>query len=263
MVAKYEESITPFGVEIEPPLTPEEEEEKAQEEKTKRDETEAKEPKIVEMAYAGDTVLDWIIDRVWGIFWVFYDLSVTLEGVWLIGDWLATPFRWVANGIYNMLSPLYEFRNWVGNTTAWVARVIDIVKEFFGIKERVELTDYSIKILSQDIETIRARLGMLPQEFEIWWGTKELIVNAAIAAKFDIATEAVEKLRDKQLLLEFTTSILKGDIIKAIDLARDAQIRLDELEEEHRSLWDDIKLFFTNPVEFIWTKFTDWFLGKE
>ncbi|GAJ02576.1 unnamed protein product, partial [marine sediment metagenome] len=28
-------------------------------------------------------------------------------------------------------------------------------------------------------------------------------------------------------------------------------------------LWDDIAKFFTDPLEWLLSKFTDWFLGKE
>ncbi len=28
-------------------------------------------------------------------------------------------------------------------------------------------------------------------------------------------------------------------------------------------IWDDMKKFFTDPLEFLWTKFADWFLGRE
>jgi hypothetical protein len=28
-------------------------------------------------------------------------------------------------------------------------------------------------------------------------------------------------------------------------------------------IWEDIKTFFNDPLEWLWTRFTDWFLGKE
>jgi len=184
MVAKYDTSTTPFGQLVYPPPTEEEEEEEAQEEQAKREETEAKEPRIEEMAYAGDTVLDWIIDRVWGIFWVFYDLSITLSGVWWIGDWLATPFSWVADRIYGMLSPLYEFRRWVGNVSAKLVY-------WWTELDIWNLLTIPISWAERAWEWVQNAWGFIWNEIGDWWN----ITKTTVLGWIDIAVEGFNKVK--------------------------------------------------------------------
>jgi len=69
-------------------------------------------------------IVEWIIDRVWGMFWFFYDAYLETSGWWWPFKYLSIPFQGISNAIYAIIPSLYDFKNWVANMTAMTARIL-------------------------------------------------------------------------------------------------------------------------------------------
>ena len=103
-----------------------------------------------------------------------------------------------------------------------------------------------------------------------WWETKVAWIKDLIDAAEDWLEELIDDIRSglDQLGVwweNFTTVILPGlaeklDITKAFD---DFMLTWRDLFEGWEAFKGAFIEFFTNPLEWIWLQFTDWFLGKE
>lgn len=205
------------------------------------------------------------------------------EKVWEAADW----FRRTAikvNKVPLLTAPLAAFF-WgvadilqnvggnIGTFSAGVAFLSDRFRDYFTKDEVTILTDYSMKILGQDIDELRRRLDLTPQQFEEWLRPK--LLN--ISDRFNILEGALrsefQRLKEQGQLTSYAVEVLESNVDRSVELLRqqlqdgeaDIRRRLDAFNTEtraslkklsdevykHGSWLDSIKEFFADPGKFI------------
>lgn len=157
---------------------------------------------------------------------------------------------------------------WINNIAEWAASVVAWLDEL-----RQEIIDG----FNVFVEWLNELWNTLTNIVETWWDSLAEWWSARIEDVKDLIAVAVqwvnERIDDVKTVLDsiaewwenFTTVILpelasKFDITAAFD---DFMLKWQDLfntfEEFKQGIWD----FFTDPLEWLWIQFTDWFLGKE
>lgn len=209
------------------------------------------------------TFIDDIFSFVWDISDFFYNAFLEVAGwVW--------PFKLLATHLYSlhlafwyMLTPIAHFGDWVSDVATKVANILSGTDIISLLRTWLTYAEDAWSWVANAWWNIWSTIVD-------WWKTVTPIVQGWIG----IATQGLPELLVAWKLFWI---INWPQVVSLATLAIwwDTQLLaigklLDTAFTTRQSLWSgwqEIKAqvieFFTDPVEFIWEKFTDWFLGPE
>lgn len=172
----------------------------------------------------------------------------------LFGDWIEIAIDW-------LLEPINYIANWAEAVSNWLvdfrAEVLDVIDLFLANLNQA---------ISNILNTITAWGDILGE----WWEDKKLLILGWIEAAIEgfnnlkvawdnFWTTAFPNLVNFQWLTDWW-----GNRLSEIDTLITS--RLQEWFPFYNTLsemWNSIVEFFIDPLDWLETRFTDWFLGKE
>lgn len=230
-------------------------------------------------------LFDALFSIVWDICWWFYDVSYDIYDVPSVGPTLSEIFLWIHDRFYDwcdvvsdladweyviedaissilsevdILALLRDWLDWAQWAWEWIQDVwyyvTDIVSEWWQLEDNPirlfidalgEALQAAINAVSLALSSLQAAWddfkGRIPTIDEViaWFGNWWAQILTPLTAWWN------------ERLVEVNT--LVNDIIKEWFPFYDDLV----------SIWGEIQAFFTDPLEFVWQKFTDWFLGPE
>lgn len=193
----------------------------------------------------------------YGLYKVFWNLLTPIAHFWLWADdvWAKVQRIWTSEGILGLIKwwfPwLYDIGEWFVGRWNWFSQLVgdwwDITKTtVLGWID--EAWNWALSLID-DVNTWLATLqshwdsivGKIPSWDEVvdWWKNWTGNVMAAI------------------------NSWWTGALIDVVALIATAFLEREDFWAGWQDFRDKIAEFFTDPLEFLWTLFTDWFLGPE
>jgi len=182
--------------------------------------------------------------------WNFYDFAQWVDDVAAkvvnILSW-STIWSYILSNVPNLTAIRDWFYSWWGNVTAvvssWWTSTQNTVQGWISIaqsylQDQINNLNTWFADLQMHIETLIGNLPSLNEVlnwFTSWWGN----VLGQIIAWGALPAQQIQSLIDSAFSLR------------------------DSFWAGWQDVRDNIIEFISNPVEFIWNQFTDWFLGKE
>lgn len=187
-----------------------------------------------------------------------------IRGVVLLGDWLATPFFWIANRFYGLSAMFLDLRDLIDLEILPILRVVFTPSNILSYLNN--WFNYVVRpILSSYVNDVIEALGLdsLRTAWNTFWGTLyPSLVNTinTLSSNWNYFWSVTfPNLVSFQWLITWWNSRLL-DVNNLINSAF-------MLRQSWWSGWQEIRntvfAFFENPLDWLLDKFTDWFLGPE
>lgn len=229
--------------------------------------------------------LDWIVEYLWDIGDWFWEAYQEVE------DWI-WPFSLLADPLYE-IQRIFGWLSWeFADFSEWVRDAADKIRDILDFGDIWDYFRTWFEYAEDAWDWVSSAFSNVVNIIDTWWDNTKLTVQAWI----DIAVEGLAELRedwdtfwtvtfpewtgkldslkaawDDFWMVIFPTLVSFGwlstwwdtkliEINSLIDTALKSWFPFyDDLVK----LWKDIELFFTNPFQWLETKFTNWFLGEE
>ncbi len=229
--------------------------------------------------------MSWIIERLNDASDFFYSIYLEVQG-WVYPFWQAASIFYELCLVFNHLAwDFYYFNEWVYEVSEKITTFLtslDLEAWFNEWKQKILDAWYWITNAWSNVFNI----------IDEWW----LTVQSTIRSWIDIAVEGLDSLKvawsnfwtvtfpewtgkldtlkaawDNFWTVTFPSLVSFSwldtwwsDRLKELDkLINDTIVVWFPFYDDLVSLWEDIKLFFTDPLTWLESKFTEWFLGKE
>lgn len=231
----------------------------------------------------------WFLDQI--ITWfgsardLFYDAYLEVRG-WI---W---PFHYLSTPLYSLYVAFYYltlyfsyFNTWVDNTASKLADILSYSLIYSYFKPFFDAAINAWDWISNAWQNVT---GIISN----WWSSASQIVLVWVQDAKNLATTLFGQANSWLASLQSAWDSFKGKIptIDAViswwrnwtgsvlsvvntwwkDRLLDVQGLINSAFKERESFWSgwqdwraQVTTFFTDPVEFIWSRFTDWFLGPE
>ena len=193
-----------------------------------------------------------------------------------VGDTITAGMEWALDGTNTIA-------DWAAEYSAWAFDFQQEVLELFRdwqpvIQSALDLLNNPFASIGQFIDEwwnnpanpIRTFIDAKWSQLEDWWLSKRSQVEAWIdtgTAWIQARLESAESLLNS---LYATWDDFRSEILPGLASYLDVQAIINELLLTWSDLFntwatikDDIIEFFTDPLEWLWSKFADWFLGPE
>lgn len=158
---------------------------------------------------------------------------------------------WVQEWLRNPLGELAQVWGWF---TDWAGNVRDTIGEWWeGIKSTIQ------DLIDAATEGLDDLIGAWDSFWQDTWPDWLSSFDNLRAAWDNFWTETLPTLVDNISLEEWR----KGLILDIDDLIIGKLKEWFPFYDTLVELWEDITEFFSDPLEWLWTGFTNWFLGKE
>jgi len=228
-----------------------------------------------------DRIVDWLLD----IALFFLDLSHEVRdwGSW--ANWAADFLVGIADAFAHLAVQFERFNDWVEYASDMVEDILNLSQIKQALKTWLDYATWAWNWISDAWANVRTII-------DDWWGT----VTPTILGWIDIATEGLDDLKvawDNFWTITFPEWTNKLDSLvvawdnfwtvtfptmvsftwlttwwneKLLDinsLLRSWTLELEPFWAGWQDIRDKVFEFFTDPVEFLWARFTDWFLGPE
>jgi hypothetical protein len=161
---------------------------------------------------------------------------------WVLGwidslaEWAAQIVAWWEDFRQEVVDFFTLVSNWFNEVWQWILNFADTLGDWIANwweSTRVMVLDWidtAVAWVSDRVDD----LSHIVDTMGIWWENFTTVILPELASKFDI-TKAFDDFM-----------LTWGDLFEGWEVFKDAFIE-----------------FFTNPLEWLWLQFTDWFLGKE
>lgn len=229
--------------------------------------------------------MSWIINELNDVSDYFYDAYLEVNG-WVWPFWeLGTPFYYLCLVFNSIAWDFYDFSNWVDNVSSkigdylswstiqsyilsWFHYLGNISDVFYYFRDNVlthvstwwSATQYTVK------GWIDAAVQGLENIAEAWsnfwnylWPQLSQSFNNLQSSWDNFWSYTLPGLVDFGGLWDWWDS----RIMDVQDLITTATREIAGLSEGWLDMRANVVQFFTDPVEYIWERFTDWFLGPE
>lgn len=229
--------------------------------------------------------MDWIIQRLNDASDFLYDIyREVLEWVWPF--WLAAEFFYELSWLFwRLAQDFYDFSQWVSNTQAKVSEILS----YANISSYFQWWfDRAVWAWTWVADAFRNVWNIVDD----WWSSTQSTVRAWIDEAKSYAAFLVANLNlmlsslqsawddfkgmiptiDEVIywwhnwtgeLLSVVNSWWSGAILEVQGLINSSFIEREPFWAGWQDMRDKVTEFFTDPLEFLWVLFTDWFLGPE
>ena len=231
----------------------------------------------------------WFIDRifslVWDITFFFEDLYYNSGDIPIVGQILANIFWAIMEAFWGLLTPIAQFGDWVNDTSSKVANILSWATIWSYILSYVPNL-LAIRDWFSD------RWNWFQQNVSTWWETKKTDVQGWISTavqpfnsmltawtgfwgstwpawvtSFNSLKSAWDNFWSYTFpnLVSFTwlTTWWAARLLDVQGLIDSALKTWFPFYDDLVKLWGDIALFFTDPLEYLWERFSYWFFGQE
>lgn len=231
----------------------------------------------------------WFLDQIVSILrlvsdW-FYRLYRDFSDVPLIGGVLAAPFYWLYAAFYHLAVYFSSFNAWAEDATSKLGRILSLenITSYFKT-----FLDYATGAWAWISNAGNNVIGIV----STWWQSVKPVVLAWIEEAKSWASAQLRELNARLGSLQSLWDELKvnipslseiiawfrnwwGNIQKVLsgwwtERLRDVQDLFKSWVKDLAPFWegwqdirDTVFDFFNDPLEFLWARFTDWFLGAE
>lgn len=227
----------------------------------------------------------WIIERLNDVSGFFYSLYLDVSG-WGPLFWLAAVIFYQLHIVFAELAWRFmDFSAWVSDVAGKVSQILspDAIYSYFRywFDAAINAWDWVVNAFQTIWQTV-----------DIWWSSTWLTVQGYIDAAISGAQALVGQLESWLAVLQSAWDGFKGMIptideviswwgnwtgnvlafvntwwegtIKSVqDLITTALKEAEPLWSGWQEIREQVFEFFANPVQWLWTRFTDWFLGPE
>lgn len=158
-----------------------------------------------------------------------------------------------------LLGPINVVADWISSVIAWLEDLIQEIKDFISLaREKFnEITVFISNFFHNVGDTITEWWGGVIDTVKEWVNTaKEFVLDVVENLK-----KTVDKLDvawDNFWTKTFPTLASKFDVS---DMIQNAFLEWKDVLNFVSIMRAEIMEFFSNPVEFVWNQFTDWFFG--
>lgn len=231
----------------------------------------------------------WFTDRIFALVWDISDWF--LEAYYIVREWpwpfgfLGGPLLYISNLTWDLLTPIADFGVWVSDTINTLRNLLTFDNIWSYFKSWFEWAEWAW-VWVDDAWTNVWQIA------DAWWGT----VQETVKTWIDIAVQGFNELRVAlfnfwattwpDLIGRFDTLATAWDNFWTVtmptlvnvawiitwwnarlqdinDLIDTAFTLRDSLWEGWQELRSDVTEFFADPLEWLWGRFTNWFLGPE
>ncbi len=215
----------------------------------------------------------------------FYEIYLEVNG-WVWPFYLAADFFYQLHGLFNTLAwRFYDFSNWVNEVASKISQILnwDNIWSF--------ILSY-VPNLTQVRDWFYSWWNNVTSVISTWWSSTQYTVLGWIfvavqpfntvldawnnfwnytwpdwSSRFNTLKSAFDNFWSYNFpnLVNFSWlwSWWNGRLTDVQWLMNSTLRAWFPFYNDLAQLWGTIALFFTNPVEFIWQRFVDWFLGPE
>ena len=229
--------------------------------------------------------MNWIVERLSDAAGLFWDIGLEIYD-WVWPFYLAADFFFYLQGVFaNLAWDFYDFAEWVDDAadklwdilswsnirsliSGWLDGIEDLI-DWFGrwwVWVGQEIDDWwgSVRYIVQDwIEAATQGLDDLIVAWgDFWHGILPgilAIVDTLRASWDDFWVNIFPNLVNFDWLTTWWTSTIP-DVQGLIDTTL---LTWFPFYPSLAALWADVGEFITSPLDWLWTRFTDWFLGPE
>uniref|UniRef100_A0A6M3XWG6 Uncharacterized protein n=1 Tax=viral metagenome TaxID=1070528 RepID=A0A6M3XWG6_9ZZZZ len=229
--------------------------------------------------------VDDIFSLIWDISEWFYDCYIEAN-TWVYPfRYVATPFYYLYRSFWNLLTPIAQFSDWVYDVQQKVTGILSFADIWTEFSKWFKWAEWAWSwVLDASL--------IINYYISNWWSSASLTVQSWISEARTYAESLVAGAMVIVTNLQAAWDAFKGKI-PSIDAVvawwgnwsgellsvintwwtgalLEVQVLINSAFTVRESLWsgwqdwrDQVIDFFTDPVEFLWAKFTDWFLGPE
>lgn len=191
-----------------------------------------------------DWLESWLNNLNWDILgWQIYvgdaiESAIDFVLTWInnIAEWAASVVAWLDELRQEIIDGFNVFVVWLNELWNTFTNIVetwwDSLAEWWSarIEDVKDLIAVAVQWVNDRIDDVKTVLDSIA----VWWENFTTVILPELASKFDI------------------TAAFDDFMLKWQDL-------FNTFEEFKQGIWD----FFTDPLEWLWIQFTDWFLGKE
>lgn len=218
------------------------------------------------------TIIWFIIDILFNIGWWFWEAALNVHGIPLVGDALYWVLIRLATLFYHEddYGGLVEdcIAYYVAELGNWIENIEKLAKKALNWDEIQDLIRDWLEDIELLIEWFTTWITNVVGVIDDWWLAATVTVKAWIKVVADDLDDLIEAWSD------FWNNILPN-LVNFTWLADWWNTKLTEISDLIEStirtwfpfyddlvrLWDSIMAFITDPLEWLWGKFSDWFLG--
>ena len=207
--------------------------------------------------------MDWIIEELEDIADFFYEAYQEVKDWWSPFDLLKYPlygiygrFRWLAEWFE-------DFRDWL----AWAADELDEILSWSSIRSMIRSWLYKIE---DALDWFLSWTYWVRQEIREWWSSQLPYIldyiDSVVEGWEDFAAnwdDFWNNIYPNLISFTWLTTWWNSKILDVQKLINTAFTLRESFWEGWQEVRDKVTNFFADPLEWLLTQFTDWFLGKE
>ncbi len=229
--------------------------------------------------------IDDIFSFVWDISDFFYNAYLEVKG-WIVPfSYLKTPLLALSDVFWSMLTPIAQLGDWADDVAYKVGQILSITQIRSALSTWLDYAEWAWDWVSDAYSNITSIVNS-------WWSTASQTVQVWIDDAVRTTLSQIDAVRTTLTQIAASWDSFKakipsidavlswwgnwlGNVTSAINTwwlgaLKDVQGLIDSAFIARASFWsgwqetrDKVLEFFQDPLEFLWARFTNWFLGPE
>ena len=229
--------------------------------------------------------LDSIFSTVWDISSQFYSAHYTVSGwVWPF-NLLATPLYWLYQLSWNLLTPIAQFGDWVSAVTTRVSSILSSIDVMILLRTWLTYAEnawtWVMNAGTNVTNIVNTWWSSTSQTVQVWVNEAKQYAEGLVASTMGLVINlqaSWDAFKDKIPSIDAVIAWWGnwwGNILAQlgtwwISRLSEVQVLINTAFTVREGLWagwqewrGQVAEFFNDPLEYIWERFTDWFLGPE
>lgn len=229
--------------------------------------------------------IDDIFSFVWDISYLFYDAYLEVKGWSAPFSYLKTPLYTLYRVFWDLTTPIAQFGDWCDDVTNKVAQVLSITDIRLALDKWLDYAEDAWDWVLSSTTIINGLINTwwstASQTVQVWVNDAKAYAQSLVAtvstalASLQVAWDSFKaKIPSIDAILSWWSN-WTGNVLTAVnswwsERLLDVQGLINSAFTTRESLWagwqelrQQVLTFFQDPLEFIWARFTDWFLGPE
>lgn len=231
----------------------------------------------------------WLIDQIFSLVW---DISGWFyEAFQEVKDWtwplhyLAPPLYYIHRAFFDLLTPIAQLGDWADNVTTEIGRILSLGEITLYLEYWLDRAEWSWQWITDAWYHVTDLV-------DTWWSSTQLTVRAWIdeatttlqllindlSTSFQLLNKAWDDFKGMIPTIDqviYWWNNWTGNVLTLVDTwwtstMGEVEGLIDSAFAERESWWagwsdfrSSVAEFFGDPLEYLWTRFTDWFLGPE
>jgi len=203
--------------------------------------------------------IQWVISTCMAMSWLFYGIFIEISGWWPPFNYLAGPFLWVSDRFIDLAANFTSFMAWVWWAQDWISKILSWDTILSLIQPYLDWVIYAYNWVINAYNFVKGWI-------EDWW----LATKTTVQGWIDVATQGFATLRTEwdnfwkvtfpKLVDTFSLEDWWTGKLFAVDgLIGSKLAEWFPFYNDLAGLWEDIKLFFTDPLDWVYKKLDEFF----